>query len=190
MYYKKLNIESFESIQEIVVPYILNYIDHNLTKEKLFYNLISEEHLQEFKQDIPELFECIEKNLKSEIIFASYLFVDTNTYVPIHTDASNPIIQKRIRLNWPILNGASAETVIYKKNHKDVEGVIHSHSWGTGTYYNINDCHEVDKYVLNVPTLMNVKELHGVKILNNKLPRILLSMRLSNEEEVYQKHFN
>ena len=59
MYYKKLTIKNFEHIQEMVVPYILNYIDHNLTEEKLFYNLISDDHLQKFKQDIPELFESI-----------------------------------------------------------------------------------------------------------------------------------
>jgi hypothetical protein len=187
MYYKKLNIDNFERIQDTLVPYITHFISQ---KEKLFYNLISKDNLQEFKKNIPELFECIEETLKSEIIFASYLFVDRHTDVPIHTDASNPAIQKRIRLNWPILNGSSAETVIYQKNHEDIPGVVHSHPWGTGTHYDMNECHEVDKYVLDVPTLMNVKELHGVRILNDKLPRILLSMRLSNEEEVYRKYFN
>lgn len=187
MYYKKLDIDSFEQIQELIVPYITHFINQ---REKLFYNLISEKNLEEFKKDIPELFECIRRNLNSEIVFASYLFVDKNTEVPIHTDANNPTIKKRIRLNWPILNGSSAETVIYQKNHEKIQGVVHTHPWGTGTYYNVNDCHEVDKYVLNVPTLMNVKELHGVRILNYNLPRILLSMRLSNEEEVYRKYFN
>jgi hypothetical protein len=36
---------------------------------------------------------------------------------------------------------------------------------------------------------MNVRQPHAVEILNHKLPRILLTMRLSNEEEVYQKYF-
>jgi hypothetical protein len=186
MFYKKLDINDFESIQDIIVPYIINFANEN---EKLFYNLISDENLQRFKKDIPELFECIEKELESEVIFASYLFVDKNTEVPIHTDASNPLVQKRIRLNWPILNGSSAETVIYQRNHENIQGKIHYHPWGTGSYYDIQDCHEVDKYVLDVPTLMNVKELHSVKILSDKLPRILLSMRLSNEEQVYRKYF-
>lgn len=187
--YKKLDINNFEHIQSTVVPYIINFVNHNISEEKLFYNLISDEELQTFKQDIPELFEGIRRELESEIILASYAFVDTHSYVPIHTDASNPLIKKRIRLNWPILNGESAETIIYKKNHENIEGTFCSHPGGTGHYYNDNDCYEVDKYILSTPTLMNVKELHGIRILNHKLPRILLSMRLSNEEQVYQKYF-
>ena len=100
MYYKKLNIDNFERIQDTLVPYILNYINHNLTEEKLFYNLISENHLQEFKQDIPELFEGIRRELGSEIIFASHLFVDVHTDVPIHTDSNNPSIKKSNC--WPL----------------------------------------------------------------------------------------
>jgi hypothetical protein len=37
---------------------------------------------------------------------------------------------------------------------------------------------------------MNVKQIHGIEILKDEFPRILLTMRLSNEEEVYQKYFN
>lgn len=186
MYYKKLDIGDFAFIQNLIVPYVIDFVYEN---EKLFYNLISEGNLERFKKDIPELFECIRKELNSEVIFASYLFVNQDTEVPIHTDSNNPLVQKRIRLNWPILNGSSAETVIYQKNHEDIQGTVHSHPWGTGNYYNIQECHEVDKYVLDVPTLMNVKELHGIRILNQKLPRILLSMRLSNEEQIYQRYF-
>jgi hypothetical protein len=190
MYYKKLNIENFERIQETVVPYILNYIEHNPTEERLFYNLISDEDLKKFKQDIPELFEGIRRELGSEIIFASHLFVDVHTDVPIHTDSNNPSIKKRIRLNWPILNGTSASTVFYQKKSENIRGTLGSLSNGvTGHYYDLNDCNEVDKYLLDTPTLMNVKELHGIQILNYNLPRVLLSMRLSNEEEVYQKYF-
>jgi len=190
MYYEKLNIEDFERIQESVVPYILNYVDHNLTEEKLFYNLISDDHLQEFKRDIPELFEGIQRELGSDVIFMSYLFIDTHSHVPIHTDANNPSVKRRIRLNWPVQNTTSALTVFYQKNSENIQGMLDSLSNGvTGHSYKIEDCYEVDKYLLDVPTLMNVKELHGIKILNHKLPRILLSMRLSNEDEVYQKYF-
>ena len=58
MYYKKLDIDSFEQIQELIVPYMTHFISQ---REKLFYNLISEENLEEFKKDIPELFECIDR---------------------------------------------------------------------------------------------------------------------------------
>lgn len=190
MYYKKLNIENFERIQETVVPYMINYVNENISEEKLFYNLISDEHLQEFKREIPELFEGIQKELESEIIFISYLFIDSLSHVPIHTDANNATVKKRIRLNWPILNGTSASTVFYQKKSENIQGTLRSLSNGvTGHSYEVKDCYEVDKYVLDVPTLMNVKELHGIEIINYKLPRILLSMRLSNEEQVYQKYF-
>jgi len=190
MYYKKLTIENFGHIQKMVVPYILNYIDHNLTEEKLFYNLISDDHLQKFKQDIPELFESIQRTLGSDIILISYLYIDTHSHVPIHTDANNPAIKKRIRLNWPILNGTSVSTIFYQKKSENIQGTLESLSNGvTGYYYSADDCNEMDKYLLDTPTLMNVKELHGIQILNHNLPRVLLSMRLSNEEEVYQKYF-
>jgi hypothetical protein len=190
MYYKKLDIDSFEKIQELIVPYMIDYVNQNLTKEKLFYNLIPEEDLQKFKQQIPELFESIRNHLGSEIIFMSYLYIDTHSHVPIHTDANNPLVTKRIRLNWPILNGSSASTIFYKKISENVEGTLSSLSNGvTGHYYDIENCYEVDKYVLDSPTLMNVKELHGIKILNSKLPRILLSMRLSNEDQVCKQYF-
>jgi hypothetical protein len=189
MYYKKLNIENFEHIQETVVPYVLNFVNENISEEKLFYNLISDEELQRFKKDIPELFEAIQTTIKSEIILASYVFVDTHSYVPIHTDASNPAITRRIRLNWPILNAESAETTFYRKKDESIQGKFCSHPGGTGHYYNDDDCIEMDKYTLDLPALMNVKELHGIRIINHKLPRILLSMRLSNEDEVYQRYF-
>ena len=190
MYYKKLNINNFERIQDTLVPYILNYIEHNLTEEKLFYNLISDEDLKKFKQDIPELFEGIRRELGSEVILISYLFIDTHSHVPIHTDANNPLVKRRIRLNWPILNGTSASTIFYQKKSENIQGTLDSLSNGvTGYYYDLDDCNEVDKYLLDTPTLMNVKELHGIQILNYNLPRVLLSMRLSNEEEVYQKYF-
>lgn len=189
MYYQKLNIENFERIQETVVPYVLKFVNENISEEKLFYNLISDEELQKFKQDIPELFEGIQKTIESEIILASYAFVDTHSFVPIHTDASNPAIIRRIRLNWPILNGESAETIFYQKKDESIQGTFCSHPGGTGHYYCDNDCNEVDKYTLDLPTLMNVKELHGIRIINHRLPRILLSMRLSNEDEVYQRYF-
>lgn len=189
MYYQKLNIENFERIQEAVVPYVLNFVNENISEEKLFYNLISDEELERFKQDIPELFETIQKTIESEVILASYAFIDTHTYVPIHTDASNPAITRRIRLNWPILNGESAETIFYHKRDESIEGTFCSHPGGTGHYYKDEDCNEVDKYTLDLPTLMNVKELHGIRMITHKLPRILLSMRLSNEDEVYQRYF-
>lgn len=190
MYYKKLDIDSFEHIQELIVPYVIDYVNQNITEEKLFYNLIPEEDLEKFKQDIPELFETIRNHLKSEVLFISYLYIDSQSHVPIHTDANNPAIKKRIRLNWPILNGSSASTIFYRKKSENIEGTLSSLSNGvTGHYYDIENCYEVDKYVLDSPTLMNVKELHGIKILNNKLPRILLSMRLSNEDQVYKKYF-
>jgi hypothetical protein len=190
MYYKKLDIDDFEKIQELIVPYVIDYVNQNITEQKLFYNLIPDEDLQKFKQEIPELFESIRNHLGSEVLFISYLFIDNHSHVPIHTDANNPLVKKRIRLNWPILNGSSASTIFYKKNSENIEGTLSSLSNGvTGHYYSIENCYEVDKYVLDSPTLMNVKELHGIKILNHKLPRILLSMRLSNEEQVYQKYF-
>ena len=160
MYYKKLDINDFESIQEIISPYVLQFINRS---EKLFYNLISDDHLQKFKQDIPELFESIQRTLGSDIILISYLYIDTHSHVPIHTDANNPAIKKRIRLNWPILNGTSVSTIFYQKKSENIQGTLESLSNGvTGYYYSADDCNEMDKFLLILyltPILKNLKKI-------------------------------
>jgi hypothetical protein len=119
----------------------------------------------------------------------SFIYVDDNNMneFPIHTDN---ILRQRTRLNWPILNGESASTIFYEKNRENIPSVVHSYKSGvSGHAYSAEDCHEVERYILDTPTLMDVHQIHGIEILNHKLPRILLTMRLSNEEEVYQRYF-
>lgn len=191
MFYKKLNIDSFEEIQNKIVSYVVDFVvrDVSESEEKLFFNFISDENLKKFKRDIPELFEGIRRELGSDVILMSYIYVDGLEDVPVHTDSDNSL-ERRTRLNWPILNGSSAATVFFEKNHEDIASEFHSYKSGvSGRAYDRKDCYEVDRYILDVPTLMNVKQLHAVEILDSKLPRILLTMRLSNEEEVYQKYF-
>lgn len=191
MFYKKLNIDSFQEVQNKIVSYVIEFVtkDMSFSEEKLFFNFISDENLQNFKKDIPELFECIRKELDSEVVLMSYIYVDSFKDIPVHTDSDN-LLERRTRLNWPILNGKSAATVFYEKNHENIKSVFHSYKSGvSGRAYDRKDCYEIDRYILDVPTLMNVKQLHAVEILDHKLPRILLTMRLSNEEEVYQKYF-
>lgn len=189
IYYKKLQLNNFYEIQEKISSYIIDYVNQNITEKKIFYNFIPDFDLQKFKQDIPKLFKIIQDSLESEIILMSYLFIHEHSYVPIHIDGNDMNVKKRIRLNWPILNGASASTIFYKQL-KNIEPTFKSLSNGVcGYYYELDDCYKVDEYILDSPTLMSVKELHGVKIIDDKLPRIILSMRLSNEEQIYQKYF-
>lgn len=189
IYYKKLDPNNFYEVQEKISSYIIDYVNQNITEKKLFYNFISDFDLQKFKQDIPELFKIIQDSLESEVILISYIFIDTHSYVPIHTDGNDLEIKKRIRLNWPILNSTSVSTIFYKK-FENVKPNFKSLPNGVCGYcYELNDCYKVDEYVLDTPTLMNVRELHGVEIIDDRFPRILLSMRLSNEEQIYQKYF-
>lgn len=195
MFYRKLDIENFQKVQDKIVQYVVDYVteDIKLSEEKFFekvsFNFVSDDNLKKFKEDIPELFECIQRELGSEVILMALVYIDGVDSISMHTDGNNTI-KRRIRLHWPILNGESASTIFYEKNHENVEPTFNSFKSGvSGWIYNPEDCHEVDRYVLDTPTLNNVKEIHGVEILNNKLPRILLTMRLSNEEEIYQKYF-
>lgn len=195
MFYKKLDICDLKNIQEKIVPYVIDFVTKDVKyseekfSEKVSFNFISDEDLIKFKKDIPELFECIRNELESEVIYMAFVYIDGTDSIPIHTDGDNSI-KRRIRLHWPILNETSAATVFYEKNHEDVKPSFNSYKSGVkGWSFSPNDCHEVDRYILDVPTLNNVKEIHGVKILNDKLPRILLTMRLSNEDEIYQKYF-
>jgi hypothetical protein len=191
MFYKKLHIEDFQKIQDKIVPYVVDFAkkDIDTSEEKIFFNFVSDEDLEKFKRDIPELFECIQREIGSEITLMSFIYVDDNNMneFPIHTDN---ILRQRTRLNWPILNGESASTIFYEKNRENIPSVVHSYKSGvSGHAYSAEDCHEVERYILDTPTLMDVHQIHGIEILNHKLPRILLTMRLSNEEEVYQRYF-
>lgn len=188
-------MEDFQKIQDKIVPYVVDFANKNIKEsekkfsEKVFFNFVSDEDLEKFKRDIPELFECIQREIGSEITLMSFIYVDGLNEFPIHTDSDNSL-KKRIRLNWPILNGESAATVIYEKKREDIPWTFHSYKSGiSGRGFDPNDCYEVDRYILDVPTLMNVKQIHGIEIVDHKLPRILLTMRLSNEEEVFQKYF-
>jgi len=179
-------------VQNKIVSYVVDFVsaDINTSEEKVFFKFVSDENLEKFKRDIPELFDCIRNHLNSEIILMSYVYVDGLMKIPIHTDSTDNILKKRIRLNWPIINGESAETIFYEKNHENISSRIHEYKSGvSGRVYEPSECYEVDRYILDVPTLMNVRQPHAVEILNDNLPRILLTMRLSNEEEVHQKYF-
>ena len=196
MFYKKLDIDDFEKIQDKIVPYVVDFVTKDIKEarekysEQVFFNFVLDDDLEKFKRDIPELFECIRRELDSEITLMSFIYVTGADQIPIHSDSDNSL-ERRTRLNWPILNGESAATIFYEKNSEDIPWVLHSYKSGvSGRGYNPEDCHEVDRYILDAPTLMNVKQIHGIEVLENKFPRILLTMRLSNEEEVYQKHFN
>jgi len=196
MYYKKLDIDDFQSIQKKVVEYITKFItdDVNVSEEKfsekVSFNFISDEDLRKFKEDIPELFECIRRELGSEVPYMAYVYIDEVEALALHTDGDNSI-KRRIRLHWPILNETSAETVYYKRKKENVDSIHHAFKSGVnGHQYDPDDVYEVDRYILDVPTLNSVKEIHGVDVISDKLPRILLTMRLSNEEEIYQKYFN
>ena len=195
MFYKKLDIENFENIQSKIVPYVVNYVKNDVKvneeklSEKVSFNFISNENLEKFKEDIPELFECIHRELNSEVLLMAFVYIDSVDSIPIHTDGDNSI-PRRLRLHWPILNEKSASTIFYQKNHENVTSKVRVYKTGvTGWCYDENDVSEVDRYILDTPTLNNVKEIHGIEILDNQLPRILLTMRLSNEEEIYQKYF-
>jgi hypothetical protein len=196
MFYKKLDIEEFQKIQDKIVPYVLDFVTADIKaaeekySEQVFFNFVFDDDLEKFKRDIPELFECIRRELGSEITLMSFIYVTGPEQLPIHTDSDNNL-ERRTRLNWPILNGESAATIFYEKNSEDIPWVMHSYKSGiSGRGFDPNHCHEVDRYILDVPTLMNVKQIHGIEILKDEFPRILLTMRLSNEEEVYQKYFN
>jgi hypothetical protein len=196
MYYKKLEINNFESIQNVISRYFIDFASKDISPDKPFYNYSSEDQLKKIKNDIPIFFEVIEKELKSEILNLSYLYYDhLRSYCPIHTDVKDLSIKQRIKLNWPILNCQFGETIFYSLKD-DANPIVHNtfnehlpNKVITSIHYSKDDCVETDKFILNQPTLIDVRPPHAVKFLKNNFPRILLSMRLSNEEELTQKFF-
>lgn len=189
MFYKQLDIDDFEEIQNEISEYVIDYVFEHLRGEDQFYNFIFDDDLQKFKRDIPSIFEAIQRTLVSEVLTVDFVYVYKHSYIPIHSD-DYPNVDRLIKLNWPILNGDSAATIFYEKKDPNNSGTFRALPNGaSGYFYDISECNEICQYVLNRPTLMDAKQLHRVQIINDRLPRVLLSMKLSNEEEIFQKYF-
>lgn len=190
--YKKLKVDKFEEIQKKLVPYFLNLVENDPTDiEGNKGNYITDEQLIKFKEDVPEVFECIREILGAEVPFMSYLYYTKKSGGPgVHKDGHDDL-EVKLRLCWPILNGNSAATIFYKPLTQLTEKVLKDTYW-YGANIQIpseKDVIEIDRYLIDCPTIVNNRTLHSVELVSDKLPRIMLNFGLTNQEGIMEKYF-
>jgi len=191
--YKKLKVDNFEEIQKKLVPYFLNFLETNPTCE--FGNFITDEQLIKFKEDVPEVFECIREVLRAEVPFMSYLYYTKESGGPgVHKDGKDNL-KVKFRMSWPILNGDSAATIFHRSLSNANTRRFSINQSVAETYgasllmYDKEDVVEIDRYLLDCPTLVNNRTLHSVELVSDKLPRIILNFGLTNQEGIMEKYF-
>ena len=166
-----LTVPNFEEIQSRLVPYMLETYPNRMT----FWNKINKAALFEH---VPELLAAVEE-LTGQQPFDAYLLAVPNAPEmmiatvlganSIHADTSI----ESCRLNWPILNGSSVETRMFKTSAEPIKKIL-----STGeTYltYKESDCELIESFFLTQPVIMSVHTIHGLYRAQGPLPRYVLS---------------
>lgn len=176
MYYKELEIQNFKKIQNVLVPHVLKVCKDY----KNFWNHIDIDYILK----VPLLASTIEQQL-GQIPIKCYLGaipdydesklnkkLNSNS---LHRDTST----ETYRLNWPIFNSDSIETKFFKSDF--IPTKLYLPTGETYLKYEIDQCEEVTSNILKVPTLINVKEIHGLYKIKNNFPRFILGFKFPNE---------
>lgn len=135
---------------------------------RLFWNFVD---IQTFASQCPEVTGCLRWYM-DEIKGIYLLKVLENTPATMHIDDTEVFC----RLNWPILNGASAVTQWY--DYLDDE----YSKWqlpNNVPYIKVNNdkCRLIGEYVMETPAIVQVRIPHRVLPLKDKpLPRVMLSV--------------
>jgi hypothetical protein len=184
MVYREFDIETFDSIQEKLVPYMLE----KYSEVQHFWNEIDQEHL--FSQ-VPELLQALQnlttqspKNTYLLVIHHSLEHMDTARLgdtllnlgpATIHKDTC----KESTRLNWPVLNGSSIETRMFETQN-NLENVV---SVGGSSFNELKEehCKLIASFFLTKPTVMHVHTAHGLYRAPGPLPRYILSFNFKQD---------
>ena len=166
-----LDVPNFEAIQSRLVPYMLETYPNRMT----FWNKINKAALFEH---VPELLAAVEE-LTGQKPFDAYLLAIPNApemmiatvlgAKSIHADTSI----ESCRLNWPILNGASVETRMFKTLAEPIKKILTTGE--TYLTYKEEDCELIESFFLTQPVIMSVHTIHGLYRAQGPLPRYVLS---------------
>ena len=168
-YYQEIDFPNYEkSNQEILEFFKTEY--PNPSRVTDFFNFPSFEN---FKKSCPTVLKGFEEmGLNVANIFMISVIPSTNSN--IHIDGST----HPCRLQWPVLNASSVETVWYEVDQKyRIEEVLPD---GTSYIsYLLRDCKEVARTNITGPTVIRVEEPHAVERVSTNLedfPRIAFSI--------------
>jgi len=179
-YFRKLDWPCFESIQERLVPLILQFYNTRFRHDAEMFNSFTEEELEQINHSVPEFVPLIEQNLRSEVKWIRMIYLDENFpkdyahYDVRKEDCEEGLEDYFFRLNWPILNPDSFETVFFDPNgSKPVWNEQYR-----AHIYEKNKMIRLHSFIADKPVLMNVRRIHGIYQIKSPTPRILLSVRL------------
>lgn len=151
-YYKEIEFPNFEKCDQELKEYF-NYLYPDKTKAKNFFNFPSKEVFVKMCPTVVQGFEILGLHFKG--IFMISVVEDTNRN--IHIDGS----PHPCRLQWPVLNKSSVETVWYDAKKEDqIQEILPN---GVPYIsYRIQDCKEVARKNITGPTVIRVEEPHAV----------------------------
>jgi hypothetical protein len=191
--YRKLDWPGFDSIQKKLIPLVLDMLERDSRTK--FMNLFTEEENSELKNKVPELFETFSDVIKGDIEYLRIIYLGENfpTHSVAHTDfvpsdfKDGVVPHSFYRLNWPILNAESYETLFFRSNvepqwREDKENKMSGYTWLD------SEVELIDSVISDAPTLIDVRQIHGFRKVANRLPRILLTFRPSNGDSDYLKN--
>lgn len=177
MNYREFDIESFESLQARLIPYVL-------TKYPGLYQFWNHVDQGDLFDHVPELLTAVQ-GITGQTPLKTYLLVipDAPEHMvlaklgaaSIHCDTST----ESCRLNWPILNGISIETRMFE-THGDPQQVVLPTNQIYLTYHE-DQCRLVDSFYLVRPTVMRVHTAHGLYRAPGPLPRYVMSFNFEQD---------
>lgn len=166
-----LDIPNFEEIQSRLIPYMLETYPNRMT----FWNKVDKAALF---AHVPELLTAVKKATGQQP-FDAYLLAVPNAPEMIlknHLDAKSLHADTSIescRLNWPILNGTSLETRMFRTSAEPIKKVLETGE--TYLTYKEEDCKLIESFFLTQPVIMSVHTIHGLYRTQGPLPRYVLS---------------
>jgi hypothetical protein len=187
--FRKFEWPNFDSIQERLVPLIIELFEKRKKENLNFFNKFTNEEFEQINKVVPEFVPSIENNLRSKINWIRMLYLDENFPKNCaHCDVGEEVcadglLDSFYRLNWPILNPDSFETVFFDSNGRQP---VWSEQWQR-LVYNEDELKRVCSLIADKPVLMNVRKIHGIYRVRPESPRILLSVRLINGSNQFLK---
>ena len=160
LYYKRLENINWKPVQEKVLNYINNF-SHLYLKQNLFYLKTDTQHVIDHVPEIVELFRSMNLTIKQISFVVLY-----QQKLNIHIDNTDEVA----RINIPILNCNGTETRFYRA--RKTPTLLFKHN--NVSYYPLTEenCDLVDVVEIDVPTIIRIKEPHGVFVNHDKYPRI------------------
>lgn len=152
-YFQEIDFPNFEQSNNEIQAYF-NYLYPNKTNIKNFFSFPSKDKFIEMCPTVLNGFEKLGLHFKG--IFMIGVVHDTNRN--IHIDNS----PHPCRLQWPLINPQSVETVWYEADPKDKITEILPNGVPYVSY-RLQDCKEIARTCIVGPTVIRVEEPHAVE---------------------------